>query len=191
MGKRSSLVGLPDDLRDELNARLVAGGFADYSGLSSWLNGELESRGNGLRISRSALHRHGSDFQEEYDAHMAESRVMFQVAKAGLEAGDDPEGVLQEATHQALHTGLLKLSVNIRKLQETEDPKEIAKLLSLVTRAAADLGRTNIATKKWCTEYRKQMAQEAADRAGDTAKKAGVSAETIELIRRDVLGMAA
>lgn len=190
MAKRSTISGLPQDLRDELNARLVAGGFSDYAGLTQWLNDELQARGESARVSRSALHRHGSEFQDEYEAHMRESRLMYEVAKAGLEQGDDPDGVLQEATHQALHTGLLRLSVTIRKLQQTEDPKTIAKLLSQVTRAAADLGRANIATKKWRADIRKEAMEEAAQRAAAVAKSDGVSAETIAKIRRDVLGMA-
>ena len=54
MPRRSGVTGLPPEIRDELNARLVANGFSGYEALSEWLEEQ------GYSLSKSALHRHGS-----------------------------------------------------------------------------------------------------------------------------------
>lgn len=186
MPRRSTLQALPETVLDELRGRLVAGGFADYEGLTRWLNGALGA----VTVSRSAVHRFGQEFQAEFEAHMAESRVMYNVAKAAVEADEDPEGVLQEATTRALQSGLLRLSVTIRKLQDSEDPKEIAKLLSTVARATADLGRTNITQKKWQAEYEdKHKAKLDALESEAKQGKRPIDLETLAIIRRETYGL--
>ncbi|RMF72238.1 MAG: DUF3486 family protein, partial [Alphaproteobacteria bacterium] len=63
MAPPSKISRLPQDLRDELNARIMANGFGGYDELEAWLNGELEKRGLAMTVSRSAIHREGQKLE--------------------------------------------------------------------------------------------------------------------------------
>jgi hypothetical protein len=83
MARRSALkTTVPPAILADFNAQLVAGGFADYDGLTHWLNGRLSEEGMALQLSRSAVYRYGAEFQEQFEADMAESRQLYQLAKA-------------------------------------------------------------------------------------------------------------
>ena len=66
MPRRSGVTGLPPEIRDELNARLVANGFSGYEALSEWLEEQ------GYSLSKSALHRHGSVLEADFEAAMSD-----------------------------------------------------------------------------------------------------------------------
>lgn len=100
MAQRSSLLELPDDLRKQLNARLVAKGFSNYDGFAQWLNNELETRGLELRVSRSAIHRHGQKFEDKLET----LRVATEQAKAISEGAEDDEGTMNDALIRLIQT---------------------------------------------------------------------------------------
>jgi hypothetical protein len=73
-----------------------------------------------------------------------------------------------------------------RDLVGDNDPDAVARL----TRAVYALAKATANIEEFVAEARKQALIDAADKVGETAKQAGVSAETIQMIRRDVLMMA-
>jgi len=192
MAKRSTIkTQVPRSIQDEFNARLVAGGFANYEGLTEWLNERLAEEGLSVRISKTSAFRYGAEFQEQFERDMAEQRQLYQIAKTSLADNQDPEGVVREATIRTMQTRLLRLSIALRDAEEAgDDPHLLAETSSKIAKAIADLGRTDILSQKYKAEVRKQVLAEAAQMASASAKNSGVSAETIERIRRDVLGMA-
>lgn len=192
MARRSAIkTEVPRDIQDEFNARLVAGGFSDYDGLTQWLNDRLIAAGLSLRISRSSAFRYGAEFQEQFERDMAEQRQLYQIAKTSLADNQDPEGVVREATIRTMQTRLLRLSIALRDAEEAgDDPHLLAETSSKIAKAIADLGRTDIASQRYKAEMQKKIT-EAAEKVTQTARSAGVSAETIAIIRRDVLGLAA
>ncbi len=192
MARRSVIkTEVPSDIQDEFNARLVAGGFADYVGLTAWLNERLTEAGLSVRVSKTSAFRYGAEFQEQFERDMAEQRQLYQIAKTSLADNQDPEGVVREATIRTMQTRLLRLSIALRDAEEAgDDPHLLAETSSKIAKAIADLGRTDILSQKYKAEIRKQTALEAANTAAKTAKDAGVSEETIKRIRLDVLGMA-
>lgn len=189
MARRSAIkTDLPREILDEFNARLVAGGFSDYDGMTAWINGRLAEAGLELKLSRSAVYRYGSEFQERFEADMQESRQLYHVAKASLENNEDPEGVVREATIRTLQTRLLRLSVALREAEKAgDDPHLLAETTSKIARAVSDLGRADIASKKWNVEREKAIRAEeragAEQAAAKAASRAGVSAEGIAAIR--------
>lgn len=62
MATRSKIGGLPSDIREQLNDRLVKNGFTEYQALSEW----LESKG--YKTSRSTIHRYGKWLREQVRA---------------------------------------------------------------------------------------------------------------------------
>ena len=191
MAKRAALTTeVPKPLLNELNAKLVAGGFADYSGLTDWLNRELEASGLVVRIARSALHRHGQNFQAQFEAEMAESRQLYAVAKISAADHEDAEGVVREATIRTLQTRLLKLAVALREAEESgDDVHQLAETSTKIARAVADLGRADIASQNWKDEV-KARTNQAAEAAAKIASKGGLSETSVDEIRRKILGIA-
>lgn len=192
MPKRSALeTEVPKPLLDEVNAKLVAGGFSNYRALSAWLNERLAAEGLEVRISKTALHNHGQEFQAQFEAEMAETRQLYQIAKISVGDSEDTEGVVREATIRTLQTRLLKLAVALRQAEEAgDDVHLLAETSTKIARAVADLGRADIASQKWKDEVRKQ-ANQAADAAAKIAAKGGLSEASVEEIRRKILGIAA
>ena len=191
MAKRSQIATeVPKPLLDELNAKLVAGGFANYNSLTIWLNQQLAENGLEVNISRSALHRHGQDFQAQFEAEMAESRQLYAVAKISAADNEDAEGVVREATIRTLQTRLLKLAVALRQAEEAgDDVHQLAETSTKIARAVADLGRADIASQKWKDEV-KARTNQAAEAAAKIASKGGLSESSVDEIRRKILGIA-
>lgn len=182
MPRRSSIFALPAEIRDELNARLVGNGFSDYEGLAAWLNEQ------GYAISKSSLHRHGMGLQEDFELAMSDVQKTSALARAWTQSDEDEKGDLLDATARIAQEHLLRISIALRKVES--EPAVAAKHMSQVTRALADLGRMSIGQKRWAHEVRGR-AQSAADAAAKIAKKGGLSSDSVNEIRRQILGIAA
>lgn len=178
MPARSAVGQLPEEIRDELNRRLVANDFSGYADLAGWL------REAGFQISKSALHRHGSALEAEFDAAMADVRRTRALAKACKDEGD--EGDVLTATSGILQEQLLRIAIALR--QADGDPAEAAKSISVVARAHADVGRMQVALQKW-QEAMREKAQLAADAVEKVARRGGLTADSVDLIRREILGI--
>lgn len=177
MPKRTIIDGLAEPLRRELDERLIASGFSGYEALAEWL---LE---RGIQISKSAIHRHGSQLQAQHDEAMAAARELLALTRASGELG---EAGAELSRHSAmiLQTDIVKMSLEIRREENVE--KRTA-LLSKLTRAHADIGRMVISADKWKVEeqarIREQERTKAAEAATTVAKDAGASPEMIAKIR--------
>jgi hypothetical protein len=67
------------------------------------------------------------------------------------------------------------------------DPEKVN--LGGLTRAIADLSRASVSGKKYAAEV-KSRATAAAEAVGSITKKAGMSADVCDKIRREILGIA-
>ena len=186
MAKRSKIkTDIPREILEDFNAKLVQGGFADYDGLTDWLNERLQENGLNLRISRSSAFRYGQEFQEQFERDMSEQRQLYSIAKTALADNQDPEGVVREATIRTMQTRLLRLSIALREAEENgEDPLYIAEVSSKISRAVSALGKTDILSQKYKAEIKKQIQQEAAAAITSAAKAEGVSEQGITRIRQ-------
>jgi len=182
MAKRSKVYDLPPELRDELNERLVSTGFQGYEALAEWLGG------HGFKVSRSSVQRYGQDLQEEFDEAMGDVRKTTELARAMASDQEDESGHLIDATARMVQDQLLRITIAMRKAEE--DPAKAAKQLGSVTKALADIGRVSLSQKKWARELREEVAREAADKATEVAKRGGLSAEVVNDLRRELLGIA-
>lgn len=178
MPARSSVSQLPEAIRDELNRRLVGSDFSGYQELADWLC-EI-----GHPISRSAVHRHGTALEREFEEAMADVRRTRALAKAVKDEGD--EGDMLSATSGVLQEQLLRISIALRHADS--DPAEAAKSISIVARAHADVGRLQVALSKWQNELR-EKAKSVADTCEKVARRGGLTADAVEVIRREILGI--
>lgn len=182
MPKRSKVYELPPELRDELNERLVSSGFQGYEQMANW----LEERG--FKVSRSSVQRYGQDLQEEFEMAMGDVRKTTEMAKAFTESDDDSKGSLVDATARIVQEQLLRITIALRKAEH--EPEKAAKYMASITHALADIGRMSLGQKKWAREVRREVAQEAADKAAEVAKRGGLSADMVNNLRRELLGIA-
>lgn len=171
MPPRSKVAALPAQVKTWLDQSLVESNFSGYESLSA----ELESRG--YSIGKSALHRYGSEFEVK----LASLKLASEQAKAVVQAAPDDEGAVNEALMRLVQEHLFKL------LMATGDDKKMD--LPKVAKAVAELGRASVVQAKWKTEVRAR-AEDAANQVEKIAKKGGLSAKTVEEIRREILGVA-
>ena len=184
MAPRSKVYDLPQELRDELNQRLVNNGFQDYDGLVEW----LEERGH--KLSRSSVHRYGRGLEEEFEEAMGDVRKTTQMAKAFSESDQDTQGHLVDATARIVQEQLLRITIALRKAEH--EPEKAAKYMASVTHALADIGRMSLGQKKWATEIRKEEREKAAKELEEKVQKEGsktISTDRLREIVRETYGV--
>lgn len=181
---------VPPELLEELHARLVNSGFADYEGHAAWLNAQLADRGLRVAISKSALHRHGSQFKDDFNADISESRAMLALAKAAVKDNEDPEGAMRDISTLTLQSQLMQVCTQTRKLEDGNiaDLSIKADIIAKLATALARLGTMDIASQKYKDEYRKKIMQ-AAKASEEIVKRSGLSNEDWAAIRANFLGV--
>ena len=146
MPARSKITQLPDDVRSELERRLITGGFSDYCALADWL------REQGFEISKSAIHRFGQDFESKCEA----IKLATEQAKAIVATVGDDEGNMNEALIRLIQ----QLSFDI--LIKNQDA-DIAALLPKMGIMVAKLSKASVDQKKYQTEVRTKAKQAVAN----------------------------
>lgn len=169
MAPRSKVAKLPTSVKNWLDKALVVENFGNYEQLKA----ELADRG--FDISRSALQRYGQDFSERLSA----LKLASEQARAVVTAAPDEEGAVNEALMRLVQEHLFKLLLD--NGQKIDLPK--------IARAVAELGKASVVQKKWQAEVRTK-AQEAAEKVEQIVKKGGMSADVINKIRKEILGVA-
>lgn len=177
MGKRSKVLTLPAEVKTWLDATLVENNFSGYEIIAA----ELKARG--FEISKSSLHRYGEPFENRLQA----LRVATEQAKAVTEASPDDDNAMNDALIRLVQEKVFSVLV------ETNVGGEeglTVKQLGQVSKAIADVGRASVQQKKFQQMVR-QRADAAAESVSELAKQGGASAETIERIKREILGIPA
>ena len=173
MPRRSAVELLPPELKAWLDAELIKRGFSDYVELAN----DLNIKGGGDVISKSSLHRYGQNFEERLQA----LKFSTEQAKALIDASPDNEDAMNQAlvrlTQEKIFSILLELKV---------DPSKVN--LSGLTRSIAELARASITVKDYAAKV-KAKALDAATAVAATAKKAGLSDDAVEQIKRRILGI--
>jgi hypothetical protein len=171
MAPRSKADLLPDEVRRELEQRLIKSGFSDYAALTDWLTEQ------GFEISRSAVHRFGSRFEDRIRA----LRLSTEKARAVVQASPDDAGDMNEAlvrlTQQAAFDLLMEMELDPETI---EFPK--------LVRAISDLNRSSVTLKKYQAEMREKL-KTAAEEVRQLAANAGVSDETLAAIDARLQGV--
>ncbi|MGO4380361.1 DUF3486 family protein [Pseudoduganella sp. RAF53_2] len=178
MPPRSKVEQLPAELKAWLDARLVENGFSGYDVLEAEINDRLTAAGAGFTVGKSSIHRYGADFSDRLKA----LKLVSEQAKAVIEGSQDDEDAVSQALIRMTQEKLFNVVLDMQV-----DPKSLD--LAKMTRAIADLSRASISNKRFASEV-KARAAAAADEVGKVVKQAGLSPETADLIRRQILGIA-
>lgn len=172
MPQRSKVLTLPEPVKAELDKKLVAGGFTDYIALSDWLKEQ------GYEISKSSLHRYGTEFEQRLSA----IKIATDQAQAIADTIGDDQGALGEALTRLIQEKTFQLLIEMEPL--SAENISFTKVGEMV----AKLNKTAILQKKWISDMR-EKANAAADEVVQVAKSGGLSAERAEEIRKKILGI--
>jgi hypothetical protein len=171
MAPRSKVVGLPKEVKEWLDNALIEGNFSDYELLAS----ELQAKGFG--ISKSSLHRYGSAFEQK----MAAIKLATEQAEAIAKSVPDDENALGDALLRVIQEKTFSLLMNM------QDPSNIS--FASLAKIATDLGFASTNVKEFRSKV-KAKAREAAEAVEKIAKKGGLSVDSIDTIKRSILGIA-
>lgn len=177
MGKRSKVLGLPAEVKAWLDAALVEGNFSGLEKLSA------ACKAKGYDLSKSSIHRYSQPFQDR----LAALKIATEQAQAVVMATPDDDNAMNDSlirlVQEKLFTVLVETNVG------AEDGLTV-KQLGQISKGIADVGRASVQQKKYHAEVQAR-ANAAAAKVGDIAKQGGVSDDTIERIKREILGIPA
>jgi hypothetical protein len=187
MARKSSVARLPAEVKTYIEAMLATGAQT----LDELIN-DLQQRypaaaASGELPSRSAVHRYG----QKLDRRLSAIRASTEAAKLiQAQAGDDQDA-RSEALTALVQTELFEAILNLQEADDPEaDPADRVAMLSAAAKNIATLTRSSIGLKTFQAAARSR-AQAAAATVDKLAKSGGLSADTAEQLRRDILGIAA
>lgn len=176
MPPKNKVYTLPEPIRAWLDETLAANGGQQFAAL------EAQLKAKGFAISDSALQRyHAGDLQPRLQA----LKLATESARTVAAAMGENDGTMLEALTGLCQERLFTL------LMEVDTSTIDGGILAKLARAIGDLARASINVKKHVAEARAKALEEAADTVKKAAAQAGISEETIQVIRRDILRMAA
>lgn len=173
MGRRSKVSALPNAVKQWLDAALVEGNFSGYEQL------EAELKARGFDIGKSSIQRYGSQFEQKLGA----LKMASEQARAIVSAAPDDEGAVSEALMRLVQENLFKMLVEF-----VPEPGQ-ALNMPRIAKAVAEMSRATVTQKKWQEEVRARAAA-VAESAEKIARKGGLSAASVDEIRRSILGIA-
>lgn len=172
MGKKSTVETLPREVKEWLDRSLVENSFSGYKLLAE------EMKARGYEISKSAIHRYGKDFEDR----LKTLKMVTEQARAVVQAAPDEDGAVNDALVRLTQEKLFGVLMEIEVDPETVDLAKLAK-------AVAELGKASVMQKRWLSEVRAK-AEAAAANVEKIAKKGGLSSDSVEQLRREILGIA-
>ena len=178
MAQRSSVEQLPEAVRHALERKLAENGFGNYTELTAWLNQQ------GFEISRSAVHRYGQKVERRF----ASIKASTEAARLIAESASDESDTRSEALMAMVQTELFEAMLEIG---EMEDLTAVDRF-SMVAKASKNIATLTSASTR-LKEYQaktRAKAQAAADEVAKAVKKGGLSDDTAEQIRKQILGIA-
>ena len=174
MPRKSKVFSLPKDLREALNAQLVAGGFQNYQALAAWLNDALAARNLALTVSAMSVNRYGREFEDK----LFRLKQATDKARALVDASDDTEGALNDALVRTIQVEIFELLERLATADLNEAKR--SSIMSQLTLAVSRIVRASVVVKKWAFMARDFLREEA-----EKLRQEGYDEDTLnELTRR-------
>jgi hypothetical protein len=182
MPQPSSIEKLPEDIQEKLRELLKDPRVSQLEATRR-INEILESQGTDERLSKSAVNR----YSIRMEAVGKKIREMREVSKMWVDRlGNEPVGKVGILLNELVRNLAMETALTAA---EGDGPVAPAMLKDLAI-AVEKLERAASENTKREKEIRKEMAEEAADTASFEMKKAGISADTEEIIRERIMGIA-
>ena len=176
--RQSKIKQLPPQVRKKLD-QLIREDRMSQADIIKEINALCEQNGVD-KISQSGTSR----YQAKMHEMMKDLRELREVSKSIFsELGEEPTGDLAKMVVESIRTMAAKAVLN---RDGPMDPKDMNQLALLVQRLeAADMSR-----HKREKEIRQAFAEEAASKAEEALTNQGMTADTINTIKKEILGIA-
>ncbi len=185
MGQPSTIKKLPIDILEKLQ-ELLRDPRVTQLEATARINRILTDEGHPL-VSKSAVNRY-SLHMKDVGEKLQQSR---EVAKMWIgKLGAAPQGQLGNLVNEILRTLAFDLSLKLQDETLTEEsmPGVISQLKALAL-SVQRLEASSTMNVKREAEIRKQALEQAANQVETAVKKAGLTPETVDDIRRQILGI--
>ena len=179
MPRQSKIDKLPAELRAALDKLVLDNNFSGYESIAEYF------KERGYSLSKSGIHRYGQELERKLEM----IKGTTEAAKIIGEANPDTENHMTGGLLSIVQAGLFHTLLKLNEAQNESNPEERIKLYSSAAKGVSEVGRASIANKRWQGEVRAK-AEAAASKVADIARKGGLSADTAETIRREILGIA-
>lgn len=184
MPPRSKIAQLPPELRQWLHRALVERAFGDIRGITDELQEQLKVAGVAVYIGKSAVGAESQRVQRAQEAIRATTEAARLIAETSPDAAD----IRSEGAMALVSGEIFELMLQVREAGQTDDPAARLKIMANVAKSVSILSRARVNQSKWREEVEAKV-RTAADKAGKLAKKGGASADTVRLIKEQILGI--
>ncbi|OEE42304.1 DUF3486 family protein [Vibrio anguillarum] len=184
--RKSKINLLPQEIREQLHAFIRSGDMTQKD-IREAVNQMIEEAGlpEDAKISRTGFNRYAQRF-ESVGERIRQSREVAEVwiSKLGQAPTSDVGKLLQEFVRtMAFETSMKMMDEAAEEGADPISPKALGQLALVVQR----IEQASMSSLKVEKEIRASFAAEVADQAEKIAIKAGVSAETAQAIKDDIL----
>lgn len=187
MARRSSIDGLPEEVRRWLERTLADSNFSGYQALEEML------QERGYSISKSAIHRYGQRIERRFAAIKASTEA----ARFLTEGAADDQDARSEAVIALVQTELFDSIINLQEATDEDiDPAERLGLMSAAAKNIATLSRASVNQKRFRLEEQARIEREARakliaeqeEKLQELRGSDGMSEQMESRIRRILLG---
>ncbi|MEZ5571189.1 MAG: DUF3486 family protein [Halioglobus sp.] len=185
MGRKSSIDKLPQEVREALNAWLRDAALTQEE-TTDRTNTLLAEIGVDFRISKSAVNRY-SQRMEQIGAKIRQSREVSEMWIANL--GSQPQGQLGKLINEMIRTMAFEASAALAESGDPVPPKILKDLALAVQRLESAANMNEDRERKVRAEERQRVVEEAATKVEQAGNQGGMSRESIDTIKREILGI--
>ncbi len=186
--QKSKIKQLPAHIREPMNT-LIRTGEMTQKELLDEVHRLCEEAGlpDEAKPSRSGLNRYVKHM-EDMGARIREAREVAEVWAAKL--GDAPATDLSKLLQESVRTMVFETSMFMSKKAELEQKEVSPKVLNQLALVIQRIEQAAMTSQKVEKEIRAAFAAEAAAKTEVVAKKAGLTADTVKMLKAELLGIA-
>lgn len=181
MPRTSTIKQLPDDIRQKLDELLQDPRVSQLE-VTERINRVLAESGSAMQVSKSSVNRY-SQSMERVGARLREAREVSKVWIGRL--GAAPQGEVGKLLNEMVRTLAFDLTMQMADGEAPVNPKLLKELSIAIER----LEKAASENQKIEAEIKRAALAEAADKAEKIAKRGGLSADAVQTIRREILGI--
>lgn len=185
MPPRRKIDMLPEEQREWLKTALKEGGFSGYEEIAAALNEKLAESGSAITVGKSAVHRFGAEYSE-YVKLQSE-------ASSWAENWMGEEGLGDEANrHSVLFQMITALAFKVMKEQMLDgevDSRDLHFMGKMLKDIMSSAGLREKMMEGERARLSKEVRQEAAAEVDKRSVELGLTRETVDAIKGDILGV--
>ncbi|MCG9624627.1 DUF3486 family protein [Vibrio mediterranei] len=183
--RKSKIDKLPDDIKSQLNLLLREGRMSQQQ-IRDEVNELIVESGvdqDPEYIKRNAM----SIYSQAFEKSMERYRQSQQMTKQWVtQFGEMPQTDIARALIEIGKSQIFDFQMKAMEEEETIDPKTMGHMALAIKR----LQEAQSGSVKLEKEIRKQALEDAAETAEQVAKKAGLTSDTVKMLKAELLGIA-